>query len=135
MAAPIRHPLRLLAILLAIGHGHAAADDRSEFRAAMEQASVQYHIALRTLEVDGREQTATEVRRFREAWQDIVERFGKNPPFATDDAYAATLMEIDVRLLGALLVIDLGSRDAAREALKPVGETLEQLWDRSGPQP
>jgi hypothetical protein len=123
--------LTSLAILLALSLGPAAADDRAEFRAAMEQASV--HIALRTLEIDGREQTATEVRRFREVWGGVIDRFGKNPPFTADDGYASTLMEIDVRVLGALLVIDLGSRDAARDALKPIGATLEQLYGRAAP--
>jgi hypothetical protein len=43
-------------------------------------------------------------------------------------------MDVDVRVLGALIVIDIGSRDAAREALKPIGATLEQLWKRAAPQ-
>jgi hypothetical protein len=132
---PMRRP-PLCAMLLALGVlwiAPAAADDRAEFRAAIEQASLQYHIALRTLEADGREQTAAEVRRFRQAWGEIIERFGASPPFA-DENHAATLMDVDVRVLGALIVIDIGSRDAAREALKPIGATLEQLWKRAAPQ-
>jgi hypothetical protein len=42
-------------------------------------------------------------------------------------------MQIDVRLVGVLLVIDLGNRDAARSALAPVEETLTRLAARSTP--
>jgi hypothetical protein len=93
---------------------------------------------MQTLETGGREQTEAEVSAFREVWGDIIERFGKDRPsaFADDDTYASTLLDIDVRLLGALLVINIGSREAAREALKPIGETLARLQERAGaPQP
>ena len=43
------------------------ADDLADFAAAVERAAAQYHFALRTLETAGREQTAAEVRLFREA--------------------------------------------------------------------
>jgi hypothetical protein len=36
-------------------------------------------------------------------------------------------MQIDVRLVGTLLVIDVGSRDAARRSLAPLADTLATL--------
>lgn len=136
-AALIRRPLLCLALLLMLGHGGAFGQPGT-FDAAVERAAAQYRIAMQTLETGGREQTEAEVSAFREAWGDIIERFGKDRPsaFADDDTYASTLLDIDVRLLGALLVINIGSREAAREALKPIGETLARLQERAGaPQP
>jgi hypothetical protein len=43
-------------------------------------------------------------------------------------------MMVDMRLIGVLLTIELGNRDAAREGLRPIGETLAQLSARSAPQ-
>jgi hypothetical protein len=34
-----------------------------------------------------------------------------------------------------LIVIDIGSRDAARSALAPIGETLAKLRERTTPAP
>jgi hypothetical protein len=42
-------------------------------------------------------------------------------------------MLVDTQLVGVLLVIDMGSRDAARNGLAPVGATLAQLSARSAP--
>jgi hypothetical protein len=40
---------------------------------------------------------------------------------------------IDARLVGVLLVIDMGNRDAARAGLAPIQETLSDLSARSAP--
>jgi hypothetical protein len=113
----------------------AAAGDLEQFVAALEQAQLQYQIALRTLEKSGREQTAAEVRLFRQAWQQVIDRLDKNRPeqFGTDESYAAIMTEIDARVVGALIVIDIGSRDAARSALAPIGDTLARLRERAAP--
>ena len=113
----------------------AKADELADFHAAVERALDQYHFAMTTLESSSQERTAAEVARLREAWQAIADRFGANRPaaFADDDQYGGMFMQIDVRLLGVLLVIDLGNRDAARSALAPVADTLADLAARSAP--
>ena len=128
----LRAVLAVLALVLAVP---AAADDLKTFGMAVERAAAQYHMVLRTLETSGRDQTAAEVRLFRQAWQDLIGRFEANRPteLEGDDFYAITFTEIDVRLVAALIVIDIGSRDAAREALKPIGETLARLRERTEP--
>ncbi len=111
------------------------ADDLADFHTAVEHAAGQYRVALQTLETRGREETAAAVHRFRAAWQDVIDRFEKNPPDALrgDEQYAGTFMQIDMRIVGALLVIDMGSREAARDALAPIAETLARLGERSAP--
>jgi hypothetical protein len=111
----------------------AMADDLSEFAAAVERATAQYHFALRTLETSSREATAAEVSLLRQEWQGLIERLDHRRPaeFAGDNFYAITMTEIDARLVAAMIVIDIGSREAAREALAPIGETLAKLRDRA----
>ena len=126
----------LLALTLASAPLSAGADDLKDFAAAVERAQSQYRIALRTLESSGREQTAAEVRLFRETWQDVIARLDNHRPaqFEGDESYAVTMTEIDVALVGVLIVIDIGSREAARAALTPIGETLAKLHERATPQ-
>jgi hypothetical protein len=125
----------LLALTLAAASLPAAADDLEQFTAALEQAQLQYQVALRTLETSGREQTAAEVRLFRQAWQQVIARLDENRPaqFGTDESYAATMTQVDASVVGALIVIDIGSREAARSALTPIGETLAKLRERATP--
>ena len=113
----------------------AGADELGEFRAAVDAAASQYRVAMNTLETSGREQTAAEIRRFRESWQAIVDRYGAHPPATPDQEndYAGLFMQVDARIVGALIVIDVGSREAARDALAPIGDTLSALSNGAAP--
>jgi hypothetical protein len=111
------------------------ADELADFHAAVEGALDQYHFVMTTLESSGQAQTSAEVSRLRENWQAFADRFASRrpAPFADDDQYAGMFMQVDVRLVGVLLVIDLGNRDAARSALAPIKDTLTELATRSAP--
>ena len=84
---------------------------------------------MATLETRSREETSVAVQRFRQTWQIVIDRRGSNRPAAFADAeqYDGMFMQVDARIVGALIVIDIGSRDAARDALAPIAETLSQL--------
>jgi hypothetical protein len=122
----------LLALIFAVPRP-AAADDLADFTTAVERAELQYRIALRTLETSGRDETAAEVRLFREAWQQVITQLDSNRPaqFEGDDFYASTMTQIDAQLVGIMIVIDIGSREAARAALTPIGDTLAKLRERT----
>jgi len=113
------------------------ADDRADFHAAIEGVLDQYHFTLSVLETSSQEQTASEVSRLRQMWQSIASRFGARRPeaFADDDGYGGLLLQVDVSLVGVLLVIELGNRDGARSALSSIEDTLTRLAARSAPQP
>jgi len=132
-----RQSLVVLAALLVLAVAIPARGDEltDDFHAAVEQAAAEYRAARVTLETRGQAETAAAVQRFREAFQEIGERFGKNRPaaFADDEQFGNMFMLIDTRLVGVLLVIDMGNRDAARDGLKPIEETLSQLSARSAP--
>jgi hypothetical protein len=125
----------LLLCLLAFAGTPVRADDLADFNAAVEQAVSDYRAAMATLQSRGREETAAAVHRLRAAWQDLTERYAARPPpaFAGDDRMPGLLMQVDMRLVSALIVIDIGSREAAREALAPIDATLVELRERSAP--
>ena len=110
----------------------AGADERAGLEAAFKLASVQYQIALKTLETRGREETSAEVGRLRETFQAVIQQFDANrAALGLDQDYAGMLMQLDVSIVGVMLVIDFGSREAARDALTPIGESLAELGARA----
>jgi hypothetical protein len=138
MPSPILQPCRLGTIVLVAALlaqwplAAASADERSELAAAFRLASAQYQVALRTLETRGREETATEVHRLREAFQAVIQKFDANrAALGLDPDYDGMLMQLDVSMVGVMLVIDFGSREAARDALTPIGQSLAELQARA----
>lgn len=125
----------VLAIGLIASPASSRSDELADFHAAVAEATANYRAALSTLETRGREETSAAVHRLRESWQALVDRFGRHrpEPFADDEQFSAIVTLTDSRLVGALIVIDIGSREAARGALAPIGETLADLSTRSEP--
>ena len=113
----------------------ARADDLAALHTAVENASARYEAAMAALEKGGRDQTAAEVRSFREAWQTVILQFGAHPapPGAEGEDQAGLFMQMDTRIVSALIVIDIGSREAARAALAPIAETLADLSKKTAP--
>jgi len=120
-----------LAILLALAAGAAAAQPATTatFAGAWLETVTQYQAALRTLDTRGRDETAAAVQRLRQSFQQLAERFASDRPshLAGDPAWPAEFMQIDVRLVGALLVIEMGSQHVARRSLEPLADTLARL--------
>ena len=131
----IGHRLALAALLGLTLSLSVHGDDVADFHAAVEEATAEYRVARATLETSGQQETAAAVQRFRWAWQSLNERFVKPPPapFADDPDYPTMFMQVDVQLIGVLLTIDMGNRDAARNGLAPIGDTLARLSARSAP--
>ena len=125
----LRTRATLVAVLVLWFALPARADELADFQEAVAQASAQYRVAMTTLETRSREETSAAVQRFRQAWQIVIDRRGPSPRDASADAeqYDGMFMQVDARIVGALIVIDIGSRDAARDALAPIAETLSQL--------
>jgi hypothetical protein len=141
MPTPILQPFRplrwgavvLVAALLAQWPIAAAdADERGELAAAFKLASAQYQVALKTLETRGREETAAEVHRLRAAFQAVIQQVDANrSALGLDPDYDGMLLQLDVSMVGVMLVIDFGSRETARDALTPIGQSLAELEARA----
>jgi hypothetical protein len=141
MPNPILRPFRTLrlgtvvlvaALLAQWPIAVAGADERSELAAAFKLASAQYQVALKTLETRSRDETAAEVYRLREAFQAVIQQFDANrTALGLDPDYDGMLMQLDVSMVGVMLVIDFSSREAARDALTPIGQSLADLEARA----
>jgi hypothetical protein len=141
MPNPIVRPFRLcrLGIVILITAllaqwpiSAAGADERAELEAAFKLASAQYQVALKTLETRGREETSAEVGRLRETFEAVIQQFDANrAALGLDQDYAGMLMQLDASIVGVMLVIDFGSREAARDALTPIGASLAELGARA----
>jgi hypothetical protein len=121
--------------VFALSFSAVRSDELADFHAAVEQATADYRAARATLESSSQAETAAAVNRFRQAWQSLNDRFGAHRPaaFADDQDFVTTFMLVDMRLIGVLLTIDMGNRDAARDGLAPIEATLAQLRARSAP--
>jgi len=121
----------LLAVLV-LQRVPAGAGEPDDFQTAVEDASARCRLALRILETEGQRETAAAVHSFRQSWQRVVERYGAiRPAAATDDT--AMFLDVDMRIVGVLLVIDLGNRDAARTGLEAIESKVTELSARSSP--
>jgi len=121
----------VLAVAAAVVHGSpAGADERAEIHAALRQATAQYRAAMRAVETLGREETAAEVARFRDALQAVIEHVDAQRT-ANQEDYAGRLLQLDTSIVGIMIVIDIGSREAARQALAPIGQILAELSARA----
>ena len=128
--------LALAAVFVfALSFSVVRSDELADFHAAVEQATADYRAARATLETSSQAETAAAVNRFRQAWQSLNDRFGTHRPaaFADDEEFVTTFMLVDTRLIGVLLTIDMGNRDAARNGLVSIEQTLAQLSARSAP--
>src|SRR5262245_7097929 len=129
---PLRPALLATALILPWSPLANGADERAALQAAFRLATAQYQIALKTLETRGREETANEVSRLREAFQAVIATFDANRAASgSDQDYAGLLMQLDTSIVGVMLVVDFGSREAARAALVPIGQSLSELRARA----
>jgi hypothetical protein len=111
----------------------ALADELADFHAAVERALDQYHFAMSVLETSSQEQTSAEIARLRQSWQRIAERFARRPDgFSIGEDYGGTFMQVDMRFITLLLIVDLGNR--ARSALAAIGDVLTQ-WSTGSAAP
>jgi hypothetical protein len=132
--------LRMRAMLLAVsvatlGWSGAGAQGAVSFDAAWHDTSADYQAAMRTLDTQSQDETTAAVQRLRRSFQRLADSFSADQPphLAGDAAWPGEFMQIDVRLVGALLVIQMGSREGARKSLAPLGETLARLRTPASP--
>lgn len=123
-----------LAALLASGPTPAVADDLAEFHAAVEKAAAHNRAALGYLRTDSVDFAVMELERFRDAWGELVTRFGKTPPAAFKDnpIYVEVLIDVPTRAVGVSLALDMGRTDVARDSLQSIRERISELRKKSG---
>jgi hypothetical protein len=120
-----------LALLVA---GLAMADDLADFNAAIERAAAHNRVALGYLRTQSTELAAVELDRMRDAWGELTGRFGSSPPAVLKDnrLYTETLVDVPTRIVTAIIMLDMGRTDIARNSLQMIRLSLSNLRRESG---
>jgi hypothetical protein len=123
--------LLLIGILIAAA---ARADEFSDFNAAVESFSAHNRAALRYLHDDAVGPMSGEIDEMRAAWAAVNGRFGRPPQQLAADIplYTTTLVDISMRLVGASMFIQMGSRGGVKNSLTAIRTDLSALRKANG---
>jgi hypothetical protein len=107
----------------------ALADDMADFNAAVERAAAHNRVALGYLRTQSTELAQLELDRMKDAWGELTGRFGMNPPAAFKDnqLYVDTLVDVPTRIVAALIMLEMGRDDIARNSLQTIRLSLSKL--------
>ena len=112
----------------------AAADELSDFNAAVESAAAHNRVAIGYLRTGNLDLAALEIDRLREAWDRVAQRFTTNRPAAFDGnpLYGPLWTTQSARLVGIDLMIKMGKPEAVANALNGLRGDLYALRKASG---
>jgi hypothetical protein len=124
---------RAAILLLALG-GSAAADELSDFNAAVESAAAHNRVAIGYLRTGNLDLAALEIDRLHEAWDRVAQRFTTQRPAAFDGnpLYGRLWTAESARFVGIDLMIKMGKPDAVANALTGLRGDLYELRKASG---
>lgn len=116
---------------LGVGLAAHAADPATD---AMQQAYAPYRAALFRTNSQAQAESVQAIAQARQAWQSIIERFGKQPPlpYAGDAAFGSTLADVARVYVQAAHEIEAGQLTQAHETLERVRDLLAELRQRNG---
>jgi hypothetical protein len=122
------------AILVLALSGSAAADELSDFNAAIESASAHNRVAIGYLRTGNLDLATLEIDRLREAWDRVAQRFTTKRPAAFDGnpLYGPLWTTESTRFVGIDLMIKMGKPDAVANALTGLRGDLYELRKASG---
>jgi hypothetical protein len=109
----------------------AAADDLSDFNAAVERAMSQHRVALGYLRTGNIDLATLELDGMRQAWANVA-TIPRPAAFRDKERYTATMLEIAAGLVGTTLVLNMGRADVARESLEKIRKSLSELRRENG---
>ena len=112
----------------------ASADDLADFNAAVESAAAHNRVALGYLRTQSVELAQVELDHMKNAWGELTGRFGMTPPAAFKDnrLYTETLVDVPTRIVTALIMLEMGRDDIARNSLQAIRLSLSNLRREAG---
>jgi hypothetical protein len=121
------------AALLLCGSG-ARADELALFNAAMEDVAAHNRVALGDLRTENVDLATVELERMKDAWGAFAERFGgsRPAPFRDNKLYVAMLVDVPTRIVTAMIMVNFGRPDVARNSLQAIREELTAMRRESG---
>lgn len=124
----------LLVACCALWLSAAAADELDDFNRAVERASSHHRVALGYLRTGNVDLAVMELERMGDAWNAMMDRFGKSPPapFRNNPLFGQALIDVPTRLATASILINIGRIDVAREGLAEIRTVLARMRRASG---
>jgi hypothetical protein len=121
------------AALLLCGGG-ARADDLALFNAAMEDVAAHNRAALGYLRTENIDLATAELERMKDAWGAFAEHYGGNrpAPFRDNKLYVTMLVDVPTRIVTAMIMVNFGRPDIARNSLQAIREEITAMRRSSG---
>src|SRR5262249_56990079 len=91
-------------------------------------------VAVGYLRSENVDLAAVELQEMQRSWSAFVERFGRDRPdeFRGNAEYAIMLVDVPTRIVGALVMIDSGRPDIARDSLQAIRREFTTVRRASG---
>ena len=124
-----------IAVVAAALAGSAArADNLDLFNAAMEDVAAHNRGAIGYLQNENLDLAVVELERMKDSWGAFAEKFGGNRPAQLRDSplYVNMLVDVPTRIVTALIMINFGRPDIARNALQAIREEMSAVRRASG---
>jgi hypothetical protein len=121
-------------VVLLAGGSVARADDLALFNAAMEDVAAHNRVAIGYLHNENVDLAAVEIERMKDSWAAFAERFSGNrpEPFRDNKLYVTMLVGVPTRIVTALIMINFGRPDIARNSLEAIREEISAVRRASG---
>jgi hypothetical protein len=122
------------AAALLLAAGAARADDLALFNAAVEDVAAHNRVALGYLRTENVDLAMVEIDQMKEAWGPFAERFGRDRPekFRDNALYATMLVDVPTRIVTAVIMINFGRPDIAKNSLQAIREEFTAVRRASG---
>jgi hypothetical protein len=126
--------ISLAMIAAVLAGGAARADNLDLFNAAMEDVAAHNRVAIGYLANENFDLAVVELDRMKESWGAFAERFGGNRPdkFRDNKLYVTMLVDVPTRIVTALIMINFGRPDIARNSLVAIREEMSAVRRASG---
>ena len=109
--------------------GGARADDLALFNAAMEDVASHNRVAIGYLRNENLELAVVELDRMKDSWGAFAERFSGNrpEPFRDNKLYVTMLVDVPTRIVTAMIMINFGRPDVARNSLEAIRDEMSAV--------
>jgi len=116
-------------VVFLTGVGGARADDLALFNAAMEDVASHNRVAIGYLHNENLELAVVELDRMKDSWGAFAERFsGKRPePVRDNKLYVTMLVDVPTRIVTAMIMINFGRPDVAKNSLEAIREEMSAV--------
>jgi hypothetical protein len=121
-------------VALLAGLAAARADDLAPFNTAMEDVASHNRVAIGYLRNENFDLAVVELERMKDSWGAFAEKFSGNrpEPFRDSKLYVDMLVDVPTRIVTALIMINFGRPDIARNSLEAIRDEMSAVRRASG---